>query len=47
MGATSELFGSMISPTEGSWGSAHRSFTCVLYDPNDAELTESLAGAGR
>ncbi|MGI8657590.1 MAG: septum formation family protein [Candidatus Limnocylindria bacterium] len=45
--ATSEIFGSMISPTEGSWGSGDRSFTCVLYDPNDAELTESLAGAGR
>ncbi len=45
--ATSEYFGSMISPSEGSWGSGDRSFICVLYDPNDAELSESLAGVGR
>ena len=37
----------MISPSEESWGSGDRSFICLLYDPNDPELTESLAGAAR
>jgi len=45
--ATSEIFGSMITPSEDSWGSGDRSFICVLYDPENAELTESLAGAAR
>jgi hypothetical protein len=43
----SEIYGSMISPSEEAWGSGDRSFVCLLYDPNDATLTESLAGAGR
>lgn len=45
--ATSEIYGSMITPSEESWGSGDRSFICVLYDPDNAELTESLAGAAR
>ena len=45
--ATSEIYGSMISPSEESWGSGDRSFICLLYDPNDPSLTESLAGAAR
>ena len=45
--ATSEIYGSMISPSEESWGDGDRSFICLLYDPNDAELTESLEGANR
>ena len=45
--ATSEIYGSMISPSEDSWGSGDRSYICILYDPADAALTESLAGAGR
>ena len=45
--ATSEIFGQMISPSEESWGSGDRSFICLLADPEDDALTESLAGAGR
>lgn len=44
---TSTVFGSMISPSEESWGAGDREFTCVLYDPDDTQLTESLRGAGR
>jgi len=44
---TSEIYGSMISPSEESWSSGDRAFTCVLYDPEDAQLTESLAGVSR
>lgn len=45
--ATSEIYGSMISPSEESWGSSDRSFICILYDPDDDTLSESLAGAAR
>lgn len=45
--ATSEIYGTMISPSEESWGKDDRSFICVLFDPNEAQLTESLAGANR
>lgn len=45
--ATSEIFASMISPSEDSWSGGDRSFICLLFDPDDAELTESLADAGR
>jgi hypothetical protein len=37
----------MISPSEESWGAGDRSFTCLLFDLDDPELTESLAGAAR
>ncbi len=43
----SEIYGSMISPSEESWGSGDRSFVCVLFDPDNTALTESLAGADR
>lgn len=45
--ATSEIYGSMISPSEESWGSNDRSFICILYEPDDDTLSESLAGAAR
>ena len=45
--ATSEIYGSMISPSEESWGSGDRSFICLLLDPDDSTLTNSLAGAAR
>ena len=45
--ASSEIYGTMISPSEESWGEGDRAFTCLLFDPNDAQLTESLAGANR
>lgn len=44
---TSEIYASIISPSESSWADGDRTFTCVLYDPADAELTESLRGAAR
>ena len=43
----SEIHGSMISPSEDSWGSGDRSFICLLFDPTGATLTESLAGSER
>ena len=45
--ATSAIYASMISPSEGSWADGDRTFTCVLFDPDGAELTESLRGAAR
>ena len=44
---TSAIFGSMISPSEESWGAGDREFICVLYDPDDTQLIESLRGANR
>ena len=44
---TSAIYGSMISPSEDSWGGGDREFICVLYDPEDTQLTESLRGANR
>lgn len=44
---SSEIQGSMISPSEDSWGSGDRSFICILYDLESDALTESLAGSGR
>lgn len=44
---SSEIYASMISPSEGSWADGDRTFTCVLYDPENAELTDSLRGAAR
>jgi len=43
----SEIWGTMISPSEDSWSSGDRSFICVLFERDDPELTESLAGANR
>jgi hypothetical protein len=45
--ASSEIYGSMITPSEDSWSSGDRGYICVLYDPDDTELTESLEGANR
>ena len=45
--ATSEIYGSMITPSEESWSDGDRAYICVLYDPEDTQLTESLAGANR
>ena len=45
--AESEIWGTMISPSEESWSSGDRSFICVLFEQDDPELTESLAGANR
>jgi putative regulator of septum formation len=42
---TSAIYGSMISASEESWGAGDREFVCVLYDPDDTQLTESLRGA--
>jgi hypothetical protein len=45
--ATSEIYGQMITPSEESWNAGDRGYICLLYDPDDAELTESLEGANR
>lgn len=45
--ATSEIYGSMITPSEESWSDGDRTFVCVLYDPENEALTESLRGASR
>lgn len=44
---TSAILASMITPSEESWADGDREFTCVLRDPDDTELTESLRGSGR
>jgi len=43
----SELYGSMITPSEESWADGDRGFVCFLYDLDDPELTASMRGAGR
>lgn len=45
--ADSELWASMITPSEESWSGGDRTFTCILYDLDDTELTVSLEGANR
>lgn len=45
--ASSELGGSMITPSEESWSGGDRTFVCFLYDPRDAALTVSMEGARR
>jgi hypothetical protein len=45
--ATSALYGSMITPSQESWNDGDRTFVCVLYDPENAQLTSSMRGAGR
>jgi len=44
---TSVLYGSMITPSEESWSEGDRSFICILYDPEDQQLTDSMEGANR
>lgn len=44
---SSELWGLMITPSEESWGEGDRSFICILHDPNNPQLTESMEGANR
>jgi len=44
---SSTIYGSMISPSDESWSDGDREFTCVLYDPDNTQLTESLRGASR
>ena len=45
--ADSELWASMITPSDESWGDGDRDFTCILYDPEDSQLTNSMEGANR
>jgi hypothetical protein len=44
---TSAIYGSLITPTEGAWNDGARWVICLLYDPDDSQLTESLRGSGR
>lgn len=45
--ASSEIYADMITPSDESWSDGDRTFMCVLYDPADSELTESMRGAAR
>jgi Septum formation len=45
--ATSAIYGDMITPSEESWSAGDREVICLLYDPEEAQLTESLRGAAR
>lgn len=45
--ADSELWASMITPSDESWSDGDRTFTCILYDPEAPELTTSMEGANR
>jgi hypothetical protein len=45
--ASSVLYGSMITPSESSWADGDREYVCVLYDPENTELTTSMEGANR
>ena len=45
--ATSVIYGTMITPSEESWADGDREYICVLYDPDDAALTQSLRDANR
>jgi hypothetical protein len=44
---TSTIFADMITPTEAAWDEGARWVICLLYDPDNPQLTESLRGAGR
>ena len=50
---TSEIYASMITPSESSWDDGDREFTCYLFEPANESLTEtvvlteSLRGARR
>jgi hypothetical protein len=49
----SELYASMITPSEETWADGDRSFVCVLYEPEDddpdavALISGSMQGANR
>ena len=51
--ATSELYASMITPSEGSWDDGDREYICYLLEPVDDSFTEnvqlsgSMRGSGR
>jgi len=44
---TSSVWASMITPSEESWADGDRTFICILYDPADDALTQSLRGTAR
>ena len=43
----SALYASAITPSESSFADGDREYACVLYDPEDPELTASMEGANR
>jgi hypothetical protein len=51
--STSEIYATMMSPTQSSWDDGDREFTCFLFEPanesltEELVLTESMRGAGR
>ena len=45
--ASSELWASMITPSEEGWNDGDREFICYLHEEDDAPMTSSMEGAGR
>jgi len=45
--ATSAIYGSMITPSADGWADGDREYICILYEPGNEQLTESLRGAQR
>jgi hypothetical protein len=43
----SVLYASAITPSASSFGDGDREYVCVLFDPDDAEMTASMEGANR
>jgi hypothetical protein len=43
----SQIFATMITPSEESWGDGDRSVVCILYEDGNPELTASLRNANR
>jgi hypothetical protein len=43
----SELYASMITPSEEGWNGGDREFICYLHQPDEAPMTSSMEGAAR
>ncbi len=45
--ADSELWASMITPSEEGWDDGDREFICYLHEEDESPMTASMEGAGR
>jgi hypothetical protein len=45
--AESELWASMITPSEETWGSGDREFICYLHEEDESDITGSMRGSNR
>lgn len=43
----SEIYAEMITPSEESWADGDRTVVCILYEPENTQLTASLRNANR